>query len=192
LISNLNKNVISRPDNRFIAQSPFQTQSYVSQQAFTQPGAFAAQAQYAPQQATYVQQQQLIGRGSPYGTQTALSSGSSYNLQEPCNRLGVRPPLQYPLQSASPQQHPLAPSAPAQTTQTQVDSNSGGAFFVTVLDFPDAEASPEALYYQPEDIDTELGNRHPPLVRNYGVTGSAKKVQNSSAPIISFVLGIVY
>lgn len=96
-----------------------------------------------------------------------------YQVQQVPSQLPQRPTIEYqgvqqtqrPLQS----QRPLQPQLPLGLPQAvQADgSKKPGANLVTILDFPSAIATPESLFYQPEDPDSELGNRQPPQVRRH-------------------------
>lgn len=80
-----------------------------------------------------------------------------------------RPTIEYQGVQQSQPQRPLQPQLPLGPQQAvQADgSKKPGANLVTILEFPSAIATPESLFYQPEDPDSELGNRQPPQVRRH-------------------------
>ncbi|XP_026294488.1 putative mediator of RNA polymerase II transcription subunit 26 [Frankliniella occidentalis] len=113
------------------------------------------------------------------------------------------PAQQYPIQQQQPQQTPTQrpPLPPVQNVGTQQQniqqqqqqpfgppqavqadgSNKPGAPIVTILDFPSAVATPDTLFYQPEDPESELGNRRPPqAVSPAGIVQSTQPQPNLS------------
>ncbi|KAK3914963.1 Zinc metalloprotease [Frankliniella fusca] len=93
------------------------------------------------------------------------------------------PPVQHVgvQQQQLPQQAQQQPLGRPQAVQADGGAHKPGANLVTILDFPSAVATPESLFYQPEDPESELGNRQPPqAVSPAGIVQSTQPQPNLS------------